>query len=170
VKVMALTIVALALVIGIVPQFTHCDAMKMAGTASTAGGATMSSSMASMNAPAQPAATIKVPKCTWAARAEIAVAVPLCAVGILMFVYSRRRDALRVLGVSGMAMGTAAILLPTALIGTCVTSSMICNTAFKPTMFVAGGLTVILSLAVLVANEIRSAEPVVTTRAGEMSA
>ena len=47
------------------------------------------------------------------------------------------------------------MLIPTSFIGTCVNPAMVCNTEMKPTLFVAGGITVALGIAVLVLGEMR---------------
>jgi uncharacterized membrane protein len=104
-------------------------------------------------------------KCVWAARAEIGVAVPLFAVGVLML-FSRRKETRRALAVPSALLGIVAMLLPTALIGVCASSGAICRTAMRPSLLVAGGLTVAASLAVLVANELRPDAPAEVQTAG----
>jgi hypothetical protein len=162
---MALSIMALALVIGIVPQVTKCASMAAMGTGAT----TMSSGSSMTNGSSMTGSTgmnkaattpVSRMKCYWTARAEIAVAVPLFAVGLLMFVFARRNDAVRVLGVSSFFLGIAAILLPTALIGVCQPGTAICREAMRPSMIAAGGLVVAVSLIAIVVNEVRSVEAV----------
>jgi hypothetical protein len=148
-RVLALSIIALALVIGIAPQLTNCEAnggttskgMQMSGGT----GMTMGSSTA-----AKPAAKMK---CLWTARAGIAVAVPLAAVGALLF-FSRRKETRRALAVTTATLGLVTMLLPTALIGTCLSSSAVCNTTMSPIMLAAGGLTIAVGAVALVMNQL----------------
>lgn len=87
-------------------------------------------------------------KCHWTARAEIAMGIPLFALGVLLF-RSRRAETRRVLGSVGVVLGTMAVLLPTYLIGVCMHPGMTCNTVMKPTLIFAGTLTAAVSLAAL---------------------
>jgi hypothetical protein len=52
-------------------------------------------------------------------------------------------------------MGVLTILIPTSFIGTCMNPEMVCNTQMKPTLLLAGGITVALGVAVLVLGEMR---------------
>jgi Kef-type K+ transport system membrane component KefB len=138
VRVLVGVIVAMALVIGIVPQFTNCEARggTMSGTTASSVGSTTTM------------------KCFWTARAEIGVALPLFVIGALML-FSRRKETRRALAVPAAALGVVAMLLPTALIGVCTSPGAICRTALLPFMLIAGGLTVAASLALLIVNELR---------------
>jgi hypothetical protein len=113
-------LVVLALVIGIVPQFSDCLAQ--------------GSVMVLPNGNTLPM------RCHWTRQAEIAVALPLGIVGILVLL-SRRRQTQRALLLVGMALGLGAILLPTYLIGVCASDEMICSMLMKPTLIFAGVLT-----------------------------
>jgi len=143
-KVAAIALVALALVIGIVPQFTHCPT-----GAAMAGGAMAGSATGSA------AATVTQPmRCYWSARAEIGVAAPLGVVGALLFV-ARRRETRRALAVLAGTLGAVAMLVPTVLIGVCPTATAVCRTTMRPTLLAAGGLVVALAVVCLVLNELR---------------
>jgi hypothetical protein len=120
-RAIAAILVILALVIGIVPQFTDCLAQGSAITLPNGN-------------------TIPM-RCHWTRQAEIAVAFPLGIVGILVL-FSRRRQTLRALLFVGMALGAAAILLPAYLIGVCAGDDMICSMLMKPTLLFAGILAV----------------------------
>ena len=120
-KAIGAILIILALAIGIVPQFTDCLAQ--------------GSSMALPNGNTIPM------RCHWTRQAEVAVALPLGIVGILVL-FSRRRQTQRALLFVGMALGAAAILLPAYLIGVCASDDMICNMLMKPTLLFAGILTV----------------------------
>jgi hypothetical protein len=122
-------LVALALVVGIVPQFTDCWAQ---------GGA------------------IELPngnrlpmRCHWTRQAEAAVAFPLGVVGLLVL-FTRRRPTLRALLVTGLALGIAVILVPAYLIGVCASEDMICSLVMKPTLLFAGILTAATNMVGLV--------------------
>ncbi len=160
-RVTAVLVVALALVIGIVPQFTHCKAMtassgstmSMGGSTTASGGGTMATG--TMTTGTSTAAKPTPMRCYWTARAELGLALPLAAAGVLLFV-SRRKETRRALAVLIGVLGVVAMLLPTVLIGVCPQSSAVCNTAMRPTLLAAGGLTVALGLLTLIGNELRS--------------
>ena len=119
----ALAVVALA--IAIVPQFTDCQSQGRA--IQTASGTTVPM------------------KCHWTGIAELVVAAPLLAVGI-MTTLNRRKEAGKVLGVTGVILGLSSILLPTYLIGVCATPTMLCHTFMSPTLIIAGVVISGLSL------------------------
>ena len=100
-RVVAVLVVAVALVIGVVPQFTHCKT-----------GSTMSANAPAATPPAGtttgagPVATAKATpmRCYWTARAELGLALPLAAAGVLFF-FSRRKETRRALAVLVCALG-----------------------------------------------------------------
>ncbi len=143
-KVLATILLIAGLVIAIAPQFTNCEAQS--GTAAG------SASGMSAAATAQPRPKMK---CLWTARAGLAVGIALAAAGALLLL-SRRKETRRALGVMGALFGLFAILLPTALIGTCPPSSAVCNTTMLPIMLITGGIAMAASVAVLIVNELRS--------------
>ncbi len=120
-KAIGAIVIILALTIGIVPQFTDCLAQ---GSASEL-----------------PNGTTIPMRCHWTRQAEVAVALPLGVVGILIL-FSRRRSTLRALLLVGVTLGIAAFLLPAYLIGVCASEDMICNMLMKPTLLFAGILTI----------------------------
>ncbi|OGO28261.1 MAG: hypothetical protein A2136_00305 [Chloroflexi bacterium RBG_16_54_11] len=124
-KIIAAVLIVMALVIGIVPQFTDCASQGRALTLENGKTVPM--------------------KCHWTGQAEIAIAVPLLVLGGLVF-FNRRRETLRALFILGIVLGVLAILLPTVLIGVCVSPDMLCNSAMKPTLIFTGIVTVIASL------------------------
>lgn len=124
-KVIGALLIVLALAIGVIPQFTDCESQ---GRQLTLEGGR------------------QIPmKCHWTARAELGLAVPLLATGI-MLVPSRRRETQRNLGLMGSVLGVLAIALPNNLIGVCGNPDMICNSVMKPTLTLTGGLVVGLGL------------------------
>jgi hypothetical protein len=135
-KVIAVLFIVLALVIGIVPQFTDC---------------------------ASQGKVIELPngktiamQCHWSARAELALALPLLVTGVLMLA-NRRKQTLRSLSIVTLTLGIVAMLVPTYLIGTCTNPDMICAMLMRPTVLLAGALTVIVSIVALV--YLRGPEP-----------
>jgi len=128
-KVIGAIIVVLALVVGIVPQFTDC--LSQGAAIELPNGSTIPM------------------RCHWTRQAEVALALPLLAVGIAT-ILTRRRQTLRVLSVMGMVLGISTILIPAYLIGVCAGEDMICNMLMKPTLLFAGVLIVATSLVGLV--------------------
>jgi uncharacterized membrane protein HdeD (DUF308 family) len=137
-KIAAVVLIILALIVILVPQFTNCAA---AGKVLTL----------------QNGKTVAM-KCAWSARAELALGIPLLAIGVLLAV-SRRKETIRSLSILGAIEGVLVILIPTTLIGVCASAAMDCNSVLKPTMIVCGVLTVLVSLAALVLNERRTENP-----------
>lgn len=128
-KAIAAILIVLALVIGIVPQFTDCLAQGRA--IEMANGRTLPM------------------KCHWTRQAEVAVALPLLLVGGLM-IFSRRRSTLRVLSAVALVLGVSAILIPSYLIGVCASAEMICNMLMRPTLLFAGILAAVAGAVGLV--------------------
>jgi len=131
-KVPGILIVLLAIAIAVVPVFTNCayDGKML--------------TLANGN---------QVPmKCFWTAMAEIAVGIPLVAVGGLL-TFSRRKETRRSLTILGAILGVFAMLLPTVLIGVCAMPTMTCNKVLLPTMMFAGTLVIVASLGSLVYSE-----------------
>lgn len=117
--------IVLALLIGIVPQFSDCQSQGRQLTLEN--GKTISM------------------KCHWSAQAEIALAAPMFVTGSLL-AFNERKDTLRNLSVLGAILGIFVILLPTTLIGVCANPDMICNAVMKPTLILLGSFIVILSV------------------------
>jgi MFS family permease len=121
--------ILMALVLAIAPVFTDCESQgKMLTTAD--------------------ARTVSM-KCHWAGVAEVAAAVPLGIAGIYAL-RSRRRETTRFAGLIGATSGLMAILLPTALIGTCMNSMMICNMLMRPILLASGIIAIVASIALIV--------------------
>ena len=128
-KAIAVILIILALIVGIVPQFTDCLAQGRA---------------------------IELPNgkslpmmCHWTRQAEVAVALPLLVVGMLMLL-TRRRGTLRILAAVALVLGISAILVPAYLIGTCASAEMICNLLMKPILLFSGIVIVATSVIALV--------------------
>ena len=165
-KVLAVLIIVVALVIIIVPQFTNCEYGKdnaatktMTITMTSGAQATAATSYASMGGTmggAREAAALpyRMMKCYWSAHAEIIAGVPLVVIGALL-VFARRKETTRALGVLTAVVGVLTILIPTSIVGTCLNDQMVCNTEMKPALFISGGITIALGVAVLVFGEMR---------------
>jgi hypothetical protein len=124
-KIAATLMIVLALVIGIVPQFTTCESQGRSLTLADGRQIPM--------------------RCQWTARAEIALAAPLLVTGLLL-AFSKRRESQRWLGIIGAVLGVFTVMLPTLLIGVCGNPEMICNAVMKPTLILTGGAVTVLSL------------------------
>lgn len=133
-KILAVILIILALVVVIVPQFTDCAADGRSLTLENGKQIPM--------------------KCHWTARAELALGIPLLVLGILLLL-ARVKDTVRSLSILGVTLGVLIILLPTNIIGVCSSAEMQCNSVLKPTMLVAGILTILVSLVALGFNERR---------------
>jgi hypothetical protein len=115
---LGITLMVMALVIAIVPQFTTCESQGR--------------SIILANGASVPM------KCLWTARAELVVSIPLLLTGALM-IASRRRESLRNLAILGAILGVLVLLIPTVLIGVCQTL-MTCHTLMKPVLLITGSL------------------------------
>ena len=138
-KIAAAIIVVLALVIGLLPQFTDCQSQGRALTL-------------------QNGKTVPM-KCHWTAIAEIGMAVPLLGVGAVTAV-SKRKESRRILAGLGALLGVFVILFPTALIGVCASADMLCNSVMKPTLILSGILIIAISVVTLVMSERQSEQNV----------
>jgi hypothetical protein len=170
VKVLAILIIIMGLVIVIVPQFTNCEygavhpatinmQSAVAGAVEYASTGGMSTSGESAGVP------YRMMKCFWSARAEIVAGVPLVVLGVLLF-FARRKETIRVIGILTVLLGVLTVIIPAQLVGTCANTAMVCNREMKPTLFVAGGITVALGVAVLVLGEMRRPQGGVFEAAG----
>jgi hypothetical protein len=121
-----IAMIVFALVLAIAPVFTDCESHGKA--LATADGRSVSM------------------KCHWAGVAEVAAAIPLGIAG-LYTLRNRRKETTRFAGIVGAASGLVAILLPTALIGTCGNSMMVCNLLMRPILLGSGILAMVASIA-----------------------
>ncbi len=160
-KIAGVVVVAMALVIGIVPQFTHCkamsasssSAMSMGSTTTATGSSTMTGAGATMGAGKASTVQSTPMRCYWTARAAIGVALPLAVAGVLLF-FSRRKETRRALALLVAVLGVVTVLLPTVLIGVCQQSGATCRTTMLPIMVATGGLTTAIGLITLLRNEL----------------
>jgi hypothetical protein len=133
-KVAALGLIALALVVGVVPQFTDCASQGRNLTTTTG--------------------MIIPMKCHWTAMAEAALGIALGALGLVML-RTRMEETKRKLNMLGVVLGALVALVPTYIIGVCANASMICNSLMKPTL-VMSGLLIMGICAVSLVNVVRT--------------
>jgi hypothetical protein len=124
-KVIGALLAVLALVTAVVPFFSDCQSQGKQMT--LANGMTMPM------------------KCHWSGRAELALAIPLMAMGLFL-IFSRRSESLRSLSLTSIVTGVLMVLIPTALIGVCGSAQMICNSVMKPTLILLGSLVIALGV------------------------
>ena len=139
-KTIGAVLVALAFAVAVVPQYTDCLSQGLAIT--------------------MPSGAVIPMKCHWTRQAELATAGPLAAVGVMVGL-SRRKRTIRVLGIVGIVLGLFVILLPANLIGVCASDQMICNMVMRPSLILAGILTILTSVVALLASRGPDDEPLV---------
>ena len=144
-KVTAASLVLLALLIGIVPQFTDCASQGRQLTLENGRQIPM--------------------MCHWTARAELVAAGALIGLAGLMAT-SRRRDTIRALSVIGLILGLMVILLPTQLIGVCANEYMLCKMLMQPTLIFAGTLVAASSMVTLLMAVREKTETLSTASSG----
>jgi Domain of unknown function (DUF4418) len=66
---------------------------------------------------------------------------------------SKRKASRRIVAGIGTLLGIFVILLPTALVGVCASPDMLCNSIMKPTLIMAGLLTIVISLGAWIYSE-----------------
>lgn len=130
-KVFGIVLLVVALAVAIVPNYTDCESQ--GGMITLQNGKQISM------------------KCHWTGRAEMALAIPLLGIGTMM-TFSRRRKSQMNLSVLGILAGAAILAVPTSLIGTCATPTMICNTAMKPALLTMGSVVTGISLVSLIVS------------------
>ena len=118
-KYFGVFLVVLAVGLAVLPRFTDCQSQGKA--------------IALANGKTVPM------KCHWTGVAELATALPLAAVGVMM-VTTKRRGNLTNLSVMGVVLGAVAIALPTKLIGVCAMPTMLCHSVMSPGLTAGGAL------------------------------
>jgi hypothetical protein len=125
-KIIGAVLIVLALVVAIVPMFTDCQSQGRAIVLENG-------------------KTIPM-KCHWSGVAELVVAVPLFVLGV-MDIINRNLLVFRYLSILGIVLGIFIILIPTNLIGVCISPEMLCSSVMRPILILAGILVVVANLA-----------------------
>lgn len=120
-KIIGAILVVLALIIAIVPMFTDCQSQGRA--------------IVLENGKTVPM------KCHWSGVAELVLAVPLLVLGV-MDIVNRNPLVFRYLSILGIVLGIFIILIPTNLIGVCISPEMLCSSVMRPVLILAGILVV----------------------------
>ena len=123
-KIIGAVLVVLSLVVAIVPMFTDCQSQGRAIVLENG-------------------KTIPM-KCHWSGVAELVLAVPLFVLGVMEIV-NRNSLVNRYLSILGIVLGIFIILIPTNLIGVCVSPEMICSSVMRPILILCGILVVVAS-------------------------
>ena len=137
-KLAAVLLIVLALVVAIVPAVTDCLSQGRVLTLTTGKTVPM--------------------KCHWTGVAELSLAVPLALAG-LGLIFSKRKETRRMLAILGVVLGALVIAEPLLLIGVCASPDMLCNSIMQPTLVLAGGLIIAISLVIGILNERRKEDP-----------
>ncbi|MFZ0533011.1 MAG: DUF4418 family protein [Anaerolineales bacterium] len=125
-KIIGAVLIVLSLVVAIVPMFTDCQSQGRAIVLENG-------------------KTIPM-KCHWSGLAELVVAVPLFVLGV-MDIINRNLLVFRYLSIMGIVLGIFIILIPTNLIGVCISPEMLCSSVMRPILILAGILVVVANLA-----------------------
>jgi hypothetical protein len=129
--IIGIAIMVFAVGIAVIPQFTSCGSQGKA---------------------IQISADKTVPmKCTWTGQGELALSLPVFAVGAMMAA-SRRKESIRNLSILGIILGVAVLLTSTMFIGVCATPGMLCNSVMLPSLILLGSLVILGSLIGLIAS------------------
>ncbi len=128
-KVFGLILVALAIAIAVVPHYTDCQSQGLQITMANG-----------MTTPM---------KCHWTGVAELATAIPLAAVGVMM-VISRRKDTLTYLSIMGIVIAFVMVALPNGFIGVCASLTHTCVTLMKPVLTGLGSAAALVSVVALI--------------------
>ena len=122
-KPAAIAIIVLALLVGVLPQFTDCQSQGKAIQLPNGNTLPM--------------------KCHWTARAELALAVPWLLSGVCLL-RSRQPESRRLHALTSMTLALGVILLPTVLVGVCAKPDMLCLAVMKPMLILVGVLGLVL--------------------------
>lgn len=85
------------------------------------------------------------PACYYTGQAEIGLGIIVAVLGIAEFIINNQ-DTARGLSVAVAAAGLAVILIPSVLIGVCADKMMICHSATRPFLIIAGAVMIITGI------------------------
>jgi hypothetical protein len=86
--------------------------------------------------------------CDYSFKAEIALAIPLTASGIVITVF-KSKEIIAGAAIVGIFLGISVILVPYTLIGVCGSPMMKCTSLMKPSLFILGILTIASNIGIL---------------------
>jgi hypothetical protein len=98
-------------------------------------------------------------KCFWTGRAELAVGALIVLVSILLF-FSRNRSAALPLNITLVGLGVVALLVPTSLIGVCMSPTMACRVGTLPGLVVLSSLIIVIGLAGIALSIRKESQPI----------
>lgn len=90
-------------------------------------------------------------KCTYTAKAEIALGILVITVALLLLV-ARHKESRRLLNILLLTIGVLVILVPIWLIGVCSSPTMPCQAGTLPFLELTGGLLIAVSIFNLVSE------------------
>jgi hypothetical protein len=90
-------------------------------------------------------------RCHWTAIAELAMSIPLAALGGMLF-FSKRKETRMSLSVMGAILGVFVVLFPTTLIGVCAGEMMACRNLMLPALVISGILVVAACVILFVSS------------------
>lgn len=136
-KLVAISLIALALVIGVVAYETDCWTQNRVLTLGNGDLVPM--------------------RCHWTALAEMTLAGLLAALALLMM-RTRHEETKRKLTMMGMVIGGLVAAVPTVIIGVCASTDMMCNYIMRPTL-IASGLLIVGICAISTFNVVMVGDP-----------
>jgi hypothetical protein len=129
--VIGIVIMIFAVGVAVIPRFTTCESQGKLIT--LANGKTIPM------------------KCSWSGQAELALGIPLFAVGAMMTA-SRRKENIRNLSILAIVLGAVMLLVPTLLIGVCTTAGMLCNAVMSPALILVSSLVILAGIIGLIVS------------------
>lgn len=131
-KVLGVALIILAIASAVVPMFTDCESQGLEIT--LANGKTVPM------------------KCHWSGVAELATAIPLAAIGVMMVV-AKRKETLTYLSIFGIVVAGVMVAIPNWIIGVCATPTHTCVTIMRPLLTVFSSLAVAASIVGLIVSQ-----------------
>jgi hypothetical protein len=131
-KVLGVILIVLAIASAVIPMFSDCESQGLEIT--LANGTTIPM------------------KCHWSGIAELATAIPLAAIGVMM-VIAHRKESLTYLSIFGIVVAGVMVAIPNWMIGVCATPTHTCVTVMRPLLTVFSSLAVAASIVGLLMSQ-----------------
>jgi hypothetical protein len=131
-KVLGIALIILAIASAIIPMFTDCESQGLQITMANGKTTPM--------------------KCHWSGIGELATAIPLAAIGVMM-VLAKRKETLTYLSVFGIVVAGVMVAIPNWMIGVCATPTHTCVTIMRPLLTTFSSLAVVASIVGLVMSQ-----------------